>query len=70
MFFYEKRNVSHICISLLMECKLQDGKVEYVDSLYGKKIIFISNLKVNVHVIEDLVLMIVLKRNFKNRIHA
>lgn len=53
-----------------MECKLQDGKVEYVDSLYCKKIIFLSALKVHVHKIEDLVLMIVLKRKLKNRIHA
>lgn len=53
-----------------MECKLQDGKVEYVDSLYCSKIIFISALKVDVHVVDDLVFMIVLERKLKNRIHA
>ena len=48
----------------------KDGKVEYVDSLYCRKIIFILALKVHVHMIEDLVLMIVIKRKLKNRIHA
>ena len=34
------------------------------------KVIFISALNVHVHVIEDLVLMIVLKRKLKDKLHA
>ena len=45
-------------------------KVEYVDSLYSSKVIFISALKVHVYVIEDLVLMIVIKRKLKDKLHA
>jgi len=56
--------------SLLKECKLQDGKAEYETHSIVAKVIFISALKVHVHVIEDLVLMIVLKRKLKDKLHA
>jgi hypothetical protein len=58
------------CISLLRECKLQDGKAEYETHSIAAKVIFISALKVHVHVIEDIVLMIVLKSKLKDKLHA
>ena len=49
---------------------MQDGKAEYETHSIVAKVIFISALKVHVHVIEDLVLMIVLKRKLKDKLHA
>jgi len=49
---------------------LQDGKAEYETHSIAAKVIFILALKVHVHVIEDLVLMIVLKRKLKDKLHA
>ena len=49
---------------------MQDGKAEYETHSIVVKFIFISALKVHVHVIEDLVLMIVLKRKLKDKLHA
>ena len=58
------------CISRLRECKLQDGKAKYETHSIAAKVIFILALKVHVHVIEDLVLMIVLNRKLKDKLHA
>ena len=58
------------CISLLRECKLQDGKAEYETQSITTKVIFISFLKVHVQVIKDIVIMVVLKRKLKNKLHA
>ena len=49
---------------------MHDGKVKYETHSMIVKVIFISTLKVHVHVIEDLVLMIVLKRKLKDKLHA
>jgi hypothetical protein len=46
---------------------LQDGKAEYETHSIAAKVIFISSLKVHVHVIEDMVLMIVLKSKLKDK---
>ena len=45
-------------------------KAEYETHSIAAKVILISALKVHVHVIEDLVLMIVLKRKLKDKLHA
>ena len=45
-------------------------KVEYETHSIAMKVIFIASLKVHVHVIEDIVLMIVLKRKLKDKLHA
>ena len=49
---------------------MQDGKAEYETHSIAAKFIFISALKVHVHVIKDLVLLIVLKRRLKDKLHA
>ena len=49
---------------------MQDGKAEYETHSIAAKVIFILSLKVHVYVIEDLVLMIVLKRKLKDKLHA
>ena len=49
---------------------MQDGKAEYDTHSIAAKVIFISALKIHVHVIEDLVLMIVLKEKLKDKLHA
>ena len=45
-------------------------KVEYETRFIAAKVILILALKLHVHVIEDLVLMIVLKRKLKDKLHA
>ena len=45
-------------------------KAEYETHSIAAKVIFISALKVHVHVIEDIVLLIVLKRKLKDKLHA
>lgn len=49
---------------------MQDGKAEYETHSIAVKVIFILALKVHVHVIEDIVLMTVLKKNLKDKLHA
>ena len=45
-------------------------KAEYETHSIAMNGIFISALKVHVHVIEDIVLLIVLKRKLKDKLHA
>ena len=45
-------------------------KDEYETHSIIAKVIFISALKVHVHVIEDIELLIVLKRKLKDKLHA
>lgn len=45
-------------------------KDEYETHSIAAKVIFISASKVHVHVIKDIVLLIVLKRKLKDKLHA
>ena len=56
-----------LCCCKIVSMKVKD---EYETHSIATKVIFISALKVHVHVIEDIVLLIVLKRKLKDKLHA